>query len=629
MISTLRNFGKALMRSTVFYTKPVKSSINGHTRRIERGALLIAVLITNILGLFFLLINAHGFTLVNVGSFLGAVLCMLPSHFNPIFKCIKGLGLIALGSFLGILFSTNIVITSLLFMLGLIIAGILWRFSIGEYIRFLFFSFAIIASAEIRGQSQIGKVLPGLLAILLGIFCVSLIFCLLYRQQNSSLKVVSDIYKELYLYSEGKKSDYIGARLNGWSVIELSPAINFMDTPWLMTLLKQADIIYSSLSFSKLEGDANALKYIASKIKKESDAIVPDLENINENIKVAVNIINDSMKEDKISFKEQVVGQNLILEIKGIFVNTPNSHKTFIMRLLFTGFLCHLVSILLTHMFTFPLGSHGFWIPLSGCLMVMPGYYGTFGKVFSRTIGSLLGCLGGVFIFNLLPYSQLTHLLLYILIGTSLIILYGFIKSLSQAFLMFSVTLWLSFVLGGYSAGYTRALDVIVAALITLIVIFIIPTYHDEDFQKNLDSFYQLFINLKIDQLDQRTFSTSINELLSAQEKLNSSIKELQFDSSLYKLKCSVSELSEIQKSTEALLSGAVIIYFYSDQPGLFKEIAGKFKYYQELLREIIYEDFESKENLSQNLDNVNKYDFPELRMGIKKLQEINVNKKW
>ena len=139
MISTLRNFGEALIRSTVFYTKPVKSKINGHTRRREREALLIAVLITNILGLFFLLINAHGFTLVNVGSFLGAVLCMLPSHFNPIFKCIKGLSLIALGSFLGILFSTNIVITSFLFVLGLLIAGILWRFSIGEYIRFLFF----------------------------------------------------------------------------------------------------------------------------------------------------------------------------------------------------------------------------------------------------------------------------------------------------------------------------------------------------------------------------------------------------------------------------------------------------------------------------------------------------------
>ena len=56
------------------------------------------------------------------------------------------------------------------------------------------------------------------------------------------------------------------------------------------------------------------------------------------------------------------------------------------------------------------------------------------------------------------------------LLSCLLVILYETVRKLSQAFLMLSVTTWLTFTLGGSSAGYTRVFDVIIGALIAFVM---------------------------------------------------------------------------------------------------------------------------------------------------------------
>ncbi|CAJ1223367.1 hypothetical protein LLWA12L8_FAMOGCFE_00624 [Lactococcus lactis] len=90
-MNKLNIFFKALARSTVFYTKPVKTHKHSFEEKRERKILIVSILLSNLIGVSLLGVSVHAFTLVNVGSFLGAVLCMLPSNFSPLLKCTKGI----------------------------------------------------------------------------------------------------------------------------------------------------------------------------------------------------------------------------------------------------------------------------------------------------------------------------------------------------------------------------------------------------------------------------------------------------------------------------------------------------------------------------------------------------------
>lgn len=623
-MNKLNIFFKALARSTVFYTKPVKTHKHSFEEKRERKILIISILLSNLIGVSLLGVSLHAFTLVNVGSFLGAVLCMLPSNFSPLLKCTKGIVLIALGGALGIIFSSYIVITILFFCIGLFLAGILWQFSIGEYVRFLFFSFSVVASAELRGNFQIEKVWLGLLGVLLGMMIVSLVFCVLYRERDKILSLVIDLYQELYLMAKEETSDFLNSRIKVWSILELTPKIHFRKRLWLLELVQYSDIIASELSFEKSKADLEALKYIILKLKKDSNEKVADLELVNKNIRNVIEIIDSKNERKAIKFRSLFFNKKFNNEIKKIFLSSKNSQKTFIRRLLFTGLACHLLSLLLTHVVNFPLSSHGFWIPLSGCLMVMPGYYGTFGKVTSRTIGSLIGCVCGGSLFLLLPSSGILHLVGYIMLGCLFVFLYGIIRGMSQAFLMFSVTIWLSFILGGYNAGYTRIIDVILAALITIVIIFIIPTYHDEDFNKNIENFAKIFIDKDFSKLNYKSLQYILDDLYSSQGKINASVKELQFDSSLYNLDWSLSELSDVQKIINSIIWGIIQAYYYIGSEGSKSgEIIRELCIYQERLNRLICsENRSSFSDFSINIAN-NEFFLPSLKKGIEGLEQI------
>lgn len=499
-----------------------------------------------------------------------------------------------------------------------------FKFSIGEYIRFLFFSFSVIASSELRGNFQISSVWLGLLAIILGIVVVSVVFCSLNRGQDKIATIVTDLYHELYLLAKGEKSDYVNARIRAWLVLDLSPKVYFKSRLWMLELVEHSDVIAANLSFSRSDADIQALKYIISVLSDDSqmNAEVPHLELVNVEVLRAIDIISLRNKEESLGLRDLVYNAKLNKEIKKIFTTPKNSQKTFIWRLVLTGLVCYLFSIVLPFIINFPLNNHGFWVPLSGCLMVMPGYYGTFGKVSSRSIGSLIGCSCGALFFFSLPESKLFHLITYIIIGSIFVILYVFIRNLSQAILMLSVTLWLSFILGGYNASFTRIIDVVLAAAITIIIILIIPTYHDEDFNKNIGAFVNIFIANNFLESYSTDLYTILNDLYSAQERLNVSIKELQFDTSLYNLDWSLSELSEVQKITETIIYGIIQVYYYIDSEGLERlEVINELAIYQKKLCNLISSksiDFTMPSCILTN----NSY-LPTLKKGVSKLEQI------
>ncbi len=620
-------FFKALARSTVFYTKPVKARTHSLLEKREKKIMIFSILLTNLVGVGFLGVSTRAFTLINVGSFLGVALSMLPSHFNPFIKCSKGIILIALGASLGIFFSSHKIIITILFCLGLFIAGILWRFNNGEYVRFRFFSFAVIASSEIRESFQTEKIWLGLLAIIFGMVVVSLIFLSLYKGTDSVTLIVVNLYQELYSLAKGEESDYINARIKAWSVLELSPKINLINRLWILELVRYSDAVASSLTYRKSEEDIDGIKYIILRLKKDSSATLPDLNQVNDSIKSAIDVLTFKNKSESVNFKSLFYNINFKNEIKRIFSEPKNSNNTLILRLVLTGLACHLLSLLLAHIFNFPLSNHEFWIPISGCLMVMPGYYGTFGKVSSSFIGSLIGCASGGLLFLLLPTSGILHLITYIIIGCSLVLLYSLVKSINQAFLMFSVTVWLSFILGGYNAGYTRIIDVILAAIITMAVLFIVPTYHDEDFNKNIRDFTSKFIEKDFQNLNSINLQELLKDLYSTQEQLNRSIVELKFDSSLYNLEWSLSELSEVHKITESILLGLIQVYNYTDSIDREKaEVLKELINYQDKLRELIYRKNQAStpQPIKDTFDNT--VYLPVLNRGVRNLVQIIQN---
>lgn len=189
---------------------------------------------------------------------------------------------------------------------------------------------------------------------------------------------------------------------------------------------------------------------------------------------------------------------------------------------------------------------------------------------------------------------------------------------------MFSVTIWLSFILGGYNAGYTRIIDVILAALITIVIIFIIPTYHDEDFNKNIENFAKIFIDKDFSKLNYKSLQYILDDLYSGQGKINASVKELQFDSSLYNLDWSLSELSDVQKITNSIIWGVIQAYYYiGSESSKSGEIINELCIYQERLNRLICsENRSSFSDFSINIAN-NEASLPSLKKGIEGLEQI------
>ncbi|MGK0552882.1 FUSC family protein, partial [Enterococcus faecalis] len=106
---------------------------------------------------------------------------------------------------------------------------------------------------------------------------------------------------------------------------------------------------------------------------------------------------------------------------------------------------CHFASLLLDYVYPLPLANQEFWVVISGCLMVMPGYQATLGKITSRTLGSIVGACAGALLYQVVSSVNGLHPLWTMIFAGLLVIFYETVRKLSQAFLMFSVTMWLTF----------------------------------------------------------------------------------------------------------------------------------------------------------------------------------------
>ncbi len=186
----------------------------------------------------------------------------------------------------------------------------------------------------------------------------------------------------------------------------------------------------------------------------------------------------------------------------------------------------------------------------------MPGYHGTLGKITSRTIGSILGGCLGIFLSQLI--ANLTNLnpLWPMLLSCLLVILYETVRKLSQAFLMLSVTTWLTFTLGGSSAGYTRVFDVIIGALIAFVMFFIFPTWHSQVLRKNINSWSKTISSILLALINEETTLPSDAWVLAyrVQRRVNYSIQEIVLESPIYSNDASAESLMQQKQLNDQLL---------------------------------------------------------------------------
>lgn len=142
------------------------------------------------------------------------------------------------------------------------------------------------------------------------------------------------------------------------------------------------------------------------------------------------------------------------------------------------------------------------------------------------------------------------------LLSCLLVILYETVRKLSQAFLMLSVTTWLTFTLGGSSAGYTRVFDVIIGALIAFVMFFIFPTWHSQVLRKNINSWSKTISSILLALINEETTLPSDAWVLAyrVQRRVNYSIQEIVLESPIYSNDASAESLMQQKQLNDQLL---------------------------------------------------------------------------
>jgi len=573
MKQSFKNFFKLFIQSAWFYSRPILAF--DHFQNWM--AIVLGILITNIIGMTLTSISPLAFTLVNVGSFLGTVLCILPRHGSPQKSAFEGIFLIALGTSIGILLQSFTFIIILLFALGLYISGIIRNFSVGMYIRCIFGSIALLAGAQLRGDLPVEKVFSGLGAVILGMAVISIIYCLFSKNYNEAKPILINLYEQLSLLAQGQPSKYIHVRIEAREAIEIMPWANHRKMPWIYQLMTQADLIASSLHWQSSSENLVALKAIIATLKGKPFKLYTQLSSINPEIQTAISIIQDNQSFKLNSFKLLLPTREGFEEVKDILRSYKGSSARFAVRLCLTGLFCHFASLLLDYVYPLPLANHEFWVVISGCLMVMPGYHGTLGKITSRTLGSIVGACAGALLYQVVSSVNGLHPLWLMIFAGLLVIFYETVRKLSQAFLMFSVTMWLTFVLGGSLAGFTRLFDVIVGALIAFLMFFIFPTWHSQVLRKNIETWSSTLSSILFT-LSHESQSATIPPdtwmiAYRIQGRINRSIQELILETPNYQTlattksvinqKPNAEQLFEMQQAMEELILELMEVHYY------------------------------------------------------------------
>lgn len=557
-----RNFGQVFAQSSWFYTRPILAFDD----RRSWTAIVLGIVLANITGILLNNVGELAFTLVNVGSFLGTVLCALPRHSHPVINSIKGIAIIAIGSSLGILFQHNSLFIIVLFCSGLYISGLSRNFSIGMYIRWLFGAIAVLAGGQLRGEYPLDKVLESLCAVVIGMSIVSIMFSIFSKHPNSSIELVTDLYEQLYLLSEDQDSQFVHTRIQVREYIEVMPKFNNFRNPWIYELVRQADQIAGSLRWQSSNENSLALRGIISNLKGCPPDQSIKLTEINPEIKKAILILQKRTGYKKFSISALFPAEEGFDELKDIILSYKGSSSRFALRLVLTGFVCHICSMMINHIYPLPLAGHEFWVALAGCLMVMPGSHGTMGKIASRTLGTITGAITGTFLSFYFSNLSTLNPEWHFIIACLLIINYETVRKMSQAFLMFSVTSWLTFVLGGGTAGFTRLIDVIIGAIIAFVIFLIFPTWHDQVLQKNISTWCKTISTMLIDLTHEKKNSHKDFQLLLAyriQARVDKSIQEIILEKAIYGSKIRTDRLLQSQKLMEDVILQLIQIQRY------------------------------------------------------------------
>lgn len=118
------------------------------------------------------------------------------------------------------------------------------------------------------------------------------------------------------------------------------------------------------------------------------------------------------------------------------------------------------------------LTGHGFWVPLTIALMMMPEHGVSLARGFGRSIGTLIGAVLGIALTSL-PDTPVLHTVLLV------VLFWGYMafQTSGQPWVMVWVVPWMAVVTGGTLGATTRALDTILGALLAVIVIALLPTW--------------------------------------------------------------------------------------------------------------------------------------------------------
>lgn len=435
------------------------------------------IAVTAVVGIIVYRVTPAGALMLNVGSFIGALLCLLPRHHSRAASVTAGLLLVNGGAALGILLVDLELIGLCVLVIGLFVAGLARAVSVGAFMRLTFASIAVIAAGEMAAPVESSQqVWAGLGAFAAGQLIVGLCGCLGHSRKPfwEQRQAAAELYRQLLDFASGSESHIMRARVLARESVELIPLLAFADARWIRTLLDTADEIVVDLSAGRRPDDVAALEAIVQVLLEDSSPPLPEELDLSPGVRLAVEAVGQRTQFDRRRLRSLHPENTFGFYLREL-QDPRGSTFRFALRMALTGLACQLVGEHLIADVGPGLPFHGFWTLLAGCLMATPDFHGTSGKAIARTTGSILGAVLGTALSLIGPLHGAVP---FLVVAALFVVAYLAARTISQGVLMLVVVAWLAFILGGEPAAFTRALDTIVGALIAAAVFFVVPTWN-------------------------------------------------------------------------------------------------------------------------------------------------------
>lgn len=456
------------------HSRPKAPSLpHGDWVRIGGGVVLAAIV-----AVFIGRLSPAGAVLVNVGSFFGALLSVLPRHHSRLVSVVAGIVLIDGGVAIGLVLRDQPAPALCILFAGLFVAGMARTVSVGAFLRLLFAAIAVCAAAELAHAAPDAEAAwRALGAFALGQVIVAACACIGHprRSFGTQRDAAAELYRQLVALAEGQPTRFVRARTLARESVELIPLLELTTSRWIRILIDAADDIAAAEPLALRRDDVAALGWILDVLDAKAEQALPEGLDLSPGVALAVDAARTGRARSRgRALLSRVYPSNTIRFYLRELGDVRGNSFRFALRVAATGVICQAVGQFLIKDFG-GLPYHGFWTLLAGCLMVMPDYHGTVGKAIARTAGSIIGAVLGTAL-SLLPLLQTRPG--FLIIVTLFVLGYLAARTISQGVLMIVVVGWLAFLLGGEAAGFTRAFDTVVAAFIAAVVFFALPTWN-------------------------------------------------------------------------------------------------------------------------------------------------------